>query len=245
MDGLTYNNFGYETFKLLVRTGGTIKPGIYKSKNGDVSVQAITPGIDPFYVNDTLGDLTVTINSVNGNVVSGVFSGMNKDSTSISDGKFSCRVKNYVPQADSENKWAFSEDEPVFLYRMYGGNILNATKSKASGKNYLSIVGESDNEDSRVQIIISSDSAITPGIYKTGAYSNTLNALYFKSNTKIWNGNTTYLYANDSYPTSCKIDTIDAHKVVGTLYGHINIYLSSASKTGAQIKKGRFRASFP
>jgi hypothetical protein len=244
MDGLTYNNFGYETFKLLVRTGGTIKPGIYKSKNGDVGLQAITPGIDPFYVNDSLGDLTVTINSVNGNVVTGVFSGMNKDSTSISGGKFSCRVRNYVPQVDSVNKWDFSEDEPVFLYRMFGGNILTATKSELSGRSYLSIVGESDNEDSQFQLVISSNSAIAPGIYKTGSYTNALNSLYFKSNTKIWNGNTTYLYADDSYPAYCRIDSIDSQKVVGTLYGHINISLSSAGKTGAEIKKGRFRASF-
>ena len=244
MDGLPYTYYGEQKFKLLIRTGGTIKTGIYKSKNGDVGLQLYSPSIYPFYVNDTLGDLTVIINSVKGNIVDGFFSGINGDGKAITGGNFSCRVKNYVPQVDSSNKWGFSVDESIFLYNIYGGNVLNASKSQILNKYFLTVNGESDNGDSKFKVVISSYSPISTGTYQTGYFSNHLDTLYFKSNRKIWNGNTTYFYSDGHYPTYCRIDTINSYKVVGTLFGKINIYLSSSGFTSTDIKKGSFRASF-
>lgn len=68
MEGKTYIS-GAGNFKLLVRTGGTIKTGTYLSSNGDASLQ----DNGNFFITDSAGSLSVTITAVNNNIVEGVF----------------------------------------------------------------------------------------------------------------------------------------------------------------------------
>lgn len=93
---------GTDPFKLQIRTGTTIKPGIYNSANGDVGMTLGGVG-----VTDSSGSLTVIISQVSGNVVYGSFSGTNYDGNPLSAGSFAARIKNYIPQADSANQWGF------------------------------------------------------------------------------------------------------------------------------------------
>ena len=101
MEGRAYAYGGQEIFKLIVRTGGTIKAGTYNNNNGDVGLQYYIPSGYPYYVNDIGENFSVTINSVEGNVIQGYFSGSNEDGKAITDGAFKCRIPNYIPQADS------------------------------------------------------------------------------------------------------------------------------------------------
>jgi hypothetical protein len=243
MDGFPISNIT-QKFKLMVRTGSGLKTGIYESKNGDVGLQFYSPSIYPFYINDTSGNLTVNINYVNGNIVAGSFFGTNDDGKTISNGKFSCRVKNYTDQKDSLNKWAFSEDESIFLYNIYGGNITSAVKSQTANKYFLTINGESDDNTSVFKLMISSKSPIAKGVYQAQYSDNKLDSINFLSNAKIWNGNTTKLYIDEYTTAFCSIDSIDSHRVYGTLYGRINIYINANGISGADMKKGRFQAAF-
>jgi hypothetical protein len=192
LDGLPYSADGGQRFRMILKTGGTIKPGTYTSAAGEVGLQFYTPSIYPFYVNDSLGSLLLTISSVTANIVKGYFSGTNKDGKVISNGLFSCQVKNYVPQIDSVNKWSFCEDDYTFFYNIYGGNIIDAKKTQAGNNHVLTVNGESDNGTSRFKLILSSTSAIAQGkVYSTDNFpssQNSLDSLSFNSNTKIWNG---------------------------------------------------------
>lgn len=245
LDGIPFA-YGSDHFKLMIRTGGTIKPGTYESAKGDVGLQWFVPSIYRGYINDSTGDLKVTIASVTGNIVHGSFSGLNMDGLAI-NGNFSCRVKNYQPQPDSVNKWSFGEDESIFLYRLYGGNVLNAKLSQNGSRYLLTVNGESDQGKSVFKMVISANAPIATGTYLSGymSYNNKLDSLYFQSDTKIWNGNGTYLFTEDfmQFPAICKIETIDQHQITGTLSGYMRIMLNSGSFSGAWIKQGKFRAS--
>jgi hypothetical protein len=163
------------------------------------------------------------------------------------NGNFSCRVKNYQPQPDSVNKWSFGEDESIFLYRLYGGNVLNAKLSQNGSRYLLTVNGESDQGKSVFKMVISANAPIATGTYLSGymSYNNKLDSLYFQSDTKIWNGNGTYLFTEDfmQFPAICKIETIDQHQITGTMSGYMRIMLNSGSFSGAWIKQGKFRAS--
>jgi hypothetical protein len=197
-----------------------------------------------------VGNVKVTISSVTGNIVTGTFSGVNNTGKGILNGKFSCRVKNYQPQTDSVNKWQFGLDEHIFLYNLYGGNVLNAGLSQNAGRYLLTVNGESDNGSSTFKMVLSSNSPLTTGVYQTKDIFNspglTIDSLYFRSQTRIWNGNTTYFSTEDfsQFPAYCRIDAIDANGVTGTLYGKIIIFLNSGSITSAYMRAGKFRASF-
>jgi hypothetical protein len=246
LDGIPFA-YGSDHFKLMIRTGGTIKPGVYESTKGDVGLQWFVPSIYRAYVNDSVGDVKVTIASVTGNIVLGSFTGRNNDGSALT-GNFSCRIKNYQPQADSVNKWSFGEDESIFLYRMFGGNVLNAKLSQNGGKYLLTLNGESDFGQSVFKMVISSNAQIAAGTYESGYMinSNKVDSLYFRSPDKIWNGNDTYLFIDDfmQNPVYCKIESIDQYQVTGTLSGKMRIFLSSSGYSGAFIKEGKFRASF-
>ncbi len=244
LEGAPYSHNGEQQVKLTIRTGGTIKTGTYENSSGGAGFHYYTPSIYPVYVNDSMGDLSVTISSVNGNIIEGSFSGADEYGPKITSGSFRCRVKDYVPQIDSMNKWAFSHDGHLFLFNAYGGNILNATRSQAGSKYFLTVNGESDHGTSRFKIILSSPSPITKGVYQTNHHLNAVDSLTFASNTKIWNGNSTYMYADDHGGTYCTIDSIDSKNVYGTLSGLIRIHTNSGSYFGTEIRKGRFRASF-
>lgn len=192
------------------------------------------------------GDLRVTIASVSGDVVTGSFSGINYDGKSLT-GTFNCRVKDYIRQVDLASKWFFGESEIIFGYRLFGGNVLNASLSQNAGRYLLTINGESDNGQSVFKMVLSSTTSIAAGNY-VGSFMSPgkhIDSLYFRSPVKIWNGNDTYLYSDDAsqYPVYVSIDAIDQQKVTGTIYGNIRIGLSSGSITSAYIKEGKFSAS--
>jgi hypothetical protein len=234
-------------FRLIIRTGGTVQPGVYHSEDGNVGLQLYIPSYYRNYVNDSLGSLTVTITQVNGDVVLGNFSG-NSPGGTVASGSFAVRIKNYVPEVDSANKWAFGEDETLFSYRTFAGNILNAALTQISGRYYLTVNGESDRRASVFKLMLSSVVPIKKGTYASrnqwGVPSDRIDSLYFISPEKIWNGNNTFLFSDSYSPSIVQIDSIDANHVEGVLMGVLNIYLSSSGVTTAYIREGKFIASF-
>ncbi|MEO7044658.1 MAG: hypothetical protein ABI091_05075 [Ferruginibacter sp.] len=248
LEGQPYTFDGTQKFTLLIRTGGTIKPGTYYSTDGDAGLRFYTPSIYRYYINDTMGTLKVSISKVDGNKVEGTYDGVSFDGKVIS-GTFASAVKNYIPQIDYADKWKFTEDEqPFFLYNIYGGNVTSANRSQVGSNYFLTVNGESDNGDSQLKLILKSPSPIVAGtIYESKVSENSIDSFYFKSNTRIWNGNTTYLFSNDYYDTYCRVDSIDNYHVLGTIYGKINISTQgpvSNTATSTNIKEGNFRASF-
>lgn len=247
-EGQPYGFDGAQKFTLLVRTGGTIKPGTYSNTDGDAGLRFYTPSIYKYYINDTLGRLKVTIDNVDGDKVNGSFDGVAYDSKVIS-GSFTCNTKDYIPETDHADKWKFTEDEQAFfLYNIYGGNVLSANLSQVNTKYYLTVNGESDNGNSQFKMVLKSGLPIATGtIYESKLSANSLDSFYFKSNTRIWNGNTTYLFSNDYYDTYCRIDTIDNYQVAGSIYGKIIIGTQgpgSPTGTSTDLKEGSFRATF-
>jgi len=240
MDGIS--NDGNKSLRLIAHTGGSLKTGTYSSKDGNASMQYFVPSIYADYVTDSLGDMTLTINTVTGNIVEGSFSGKDADGTAFTNGKFICRVKNYQPQADSLNKWLFCEDEYSFKYRIFGGNVLNATRSQSGSIYYLTINGESDNGSSHYSLSVSDYSLLTTGTYAIDE-SNSFNKFsyfHFTSPAVLRDGDSVSIKANYG-PFYCRIDSLDDHKAVGILYGGISIYNYS---TVSYIRTGRFRATF-
>jgi hypothetical protein len=249
INGTSFSNHA-QKFKFIVRTGGTIKTGVYKSTNGDVGLQVSQQGIFTDYVNDSLGNLTINITSVNGDIVSGTFSGTasaqgNNSSNTISNGNFSCQVTGYQPKVDSYNKWSFSEDEPMFNYNIYGGNVVNVSFTDDGPKSYFTLNGESDNGASVFKIKISDYHPITTTLYQTGYYYLAhVDSMFFSSNAKIDSNTSTYFYMYDDYVGYCNIDTLDDHHIVGTLSGKVELSLGAARFTSTEIKEATFRASF-
>jgi hypothetical protein len=248
LDGSPFYWGGQQKFRLIIRTGGTIRPGIYKSADGNVGLQWFIPSIYRNYVNDSLGSLTVTISSVNGNTVTGSFSGTSGGGYPITTGSFAVRIKNYLPETDAADRWAFGEDESIWLYRTFAGNTTNSTLGQMGSRYVLTVNGQSDHGASAFKLVLSSDNPIKKGIYQSedpfNPSTDRLDSLYFISPEKIWNGNNTYLFEGNNYPTSVRIDSIDDHHVEGQLQGILDIYLSEAGITSAYIREGRFSASF-
>lgn len=241
--------FAYEPtskFRLVVRTGGTVKPGVYKSSQGEVGLQYYVPSLTTHYVNDSLGDLTVTITSVSDNVVKGTFSGSNFNGTPITEGAFSCRLKDYRPQAELLTRWQFSFDEQALGYNCYAGNVTGAVKSQVAGRYLLTVNGESDHNSSVYKLVLSSSAPLTTGLYRANPYggTNRIDSVYFRSNEPLWNGNTTYLYSAFNVDTWCRVDSLDANKVVGSLYGKLAVFYSSGGSSATDVKLGTFRGTF-
>jgi hypothetical protein len=257
MEGVDYMDFPFNPFRLIIRTGGTIKPGIYRNNSGDVSFKGIqlAGGITGnFYVDDSIGDLTVSIESVNGNIIKGNFFGLNALGYKIEGGTFICRVANYAPENDAVNRWAFGAwIDPAFgVYNSYAGNVTSAAKTTASGRNYLSIAGESDNGMSRFKITLSSSYLLTTGIYQLhNSTSNVIDTIYFKSGIPAWDGIVPHLFVDASVAsrggeTYCSIDTLDNNHVVGSFYGTIfdNLEDNLNGSGPREIHKASFRAVF-
>jgi hypothetical protein len=245
IDGRAFSWNGGDRFKLQIRTGGTIKSGIYKSENGDVALQHFVPVVYRNFVTDTFGSMSVTINSVNGNIVEGVFSGINAYTyTPISNGKFKCRVKNYTPEPDSPYKWQFGINESNEEYAAYAGNMIKAIKTQDATRYYLTLNGNSDNGTSTFKIVLSSLSPISANTYQIRLSPNKIDSMYFSSNTKLWNGNTTFMQMTDYADAYCRIDSIDNKEVSGVLYGRITRYFNAGSGAGNIIKKASFKAAF-
>ncbi|HEY5464756.1 MAG TPA: hypothetical protein VIJ95_15945 [Hanamia sp.] len=242
LDGLPYGPYAWQTFKLQIRTGGTIKPGVYININGDASLQYYTPSHFVDFINDTLGTLKVTINSVNGNIIHGSFDGNNEyfQPKPISNGQFTCRVKDYLPQIDSTNKWGLSENSGFMNYRMFGGNILNAIKTESTDKYFLTINGESDFGRSQFQIVLSSTTPIDTGLYQSGNDAKRFGLIFNSNEPESKRG----YYIDDRVITYCRIDYIDSNIVKGTFYGPINNYTGGNVSGFVNIKEGTFKASF-
>jgi len=239
INGTSITNSG-QKFKLIVHTGGTIKTGTYQSINGDVGLQLSQQGQFIDYINDTIGNLTVNINSVQGNIVTGTFSG-----TTVANGRFSCRVINYMPETDSVNTWRFAEDDSIFNYNIYSGNTISTSFEQDGPKYYFTLNGESDNGNSVFKLRISDYHPIDTVLYQTGyMYTAHVDSMYFRSATKTSDTTSTYLYMHDDDIGYCNIDTLDDHHIVGTLYGKIEVSLGPAGFISTNIKKATFRAAF-
>lgn len=237
-------------FRISVRTGGTIKPGIYDSKNGDVSLEYYVPSIHWFYTDDEFGDIRLVIHSVNQNIVHGSFSGTS-NGKSISGGEFTVKVKGYLPETDSEYQWKFVSDEGLTTYtypsilNLFGGNVVKATLSRNSFKHLLTIDGESDQGSSSFKLVISSFDPIKTGVYESGIdQADKLDSIKYNSNQKLWNGYSTELFSDEGIKVYCKIDSIDGQKVVGTFWGSIRRRTSPYSLRPVEIRKGFFKAKF-
>lgn len=246
IDGIGFH--GDSTWQLMVRTGSSLKTGVFKSSDGNVGFQAYRPSVVTHYVSDVAGDLTVNIESVNGNVVEGSFSGSSQGTytgsqVNIGSGRFRCRVRNYVAQADSVNKWGFSESNDLqYPYHTWSGNILNATRYSSSGMYYLVVNGESDNGASKFKIKLRSVNPIAPGIYQTGSnYPNNADSVYFSSAPM----NAIY-FQTFSSELACQLDTVTNERVVGRFYG--KAYLMNSGNTGIYfgraVRRGFFKANF-
>lgn len=238
-------------FRLSVRTGGTIKPGIYDSRNGDVSLEYYVPSIYWFYADDKFGDVQLVIHSVYQNIVHGSFSGTSANGKNISGGEFSVRVKGYTSVTDSVHQWKFVADEGLTIYsypsslNLFGGNVVKATLSKDSYKHFLTIDGESDQGSSSFKLVISSFDPIKTGVYESGiTKADKLDSIKYNSNQKLWNGYSTELFSDQGIKAYCKIDSIDGQKVVATFWGSIKRKTSPYGTRPVEIRKGFFKAKF-
>jgi hypothetical protein len=206
------------------------------------------PSIYRYYIADTPSSSTVVIHSISGNVVRGTFSAIDRYGRPLQQGKFSCRVKDYIPEVDFADFWQFTTDEGpegIFGFRAFGGNIVNAALSQDGSKYNLIIDGESDHGASVFKVALHSYAPIDTGVYKTDRMPSygTLDEVYFRSPVKIWNGNDTYLYADNHYTTYCRITAIDANHVEGVIYGTITMFLNEGAFGSTAIRYGQFHAS--
>ena len=244
MEGVTYNGYADQIARLLIRTGGTIKPGVYEASEGNVGFSFYLPSAYHILTGST-ETMRVIINSVEGNVIRGVFSGTNIDNSPISLGSFSCRVKNYRPQKDSINKWAFNINNNSGNYALYAGNMLNASLANLNNRYQLKLQGESDNGASFFELVLSSDQPIRASSYSNAQYGvDHLDSFTFTSPKKQWNDNTSYFFSEPGRLMSVRIDEIDSHHVKGAILGTLRSQLSPGSIGAAVIDNGRFSVSF-
>src|SRR5258705_1170714 len=240
-DGFSFT--GDSIFQMMIRTGSNLKAGTFQSRKGEVGFRIWRPSFYPFFVNDTLGNLSVTIDAVYGNVVEGRFSGTSQQGApypekQVSDGKFRCRVKYYQAQQDSISKWGFSENNGSTLYNIYGGNVFNGIKHQNGSRYLLTINGESDNSLSNFKIVLRSTSPISTGLYQNGSSTNLIDSFYFRSPL------VNYFTEDFRSGAYCQIDSLDNEKVVGRIYGSISLRLSPFATTPADVLKSFFRAKF-
>lgn len=235
LDGEPYAYGDEQIFKLIIHTGASIQPGIYESSKEQIGLSFYSPSRFVYYVDDSLGNLKVTISSVNGNIISGSFEGVNYNGLPISNGKFNCRIKNYQPYIDSLNKWKYIQEDIVYNsnpFMIYGGNILNATKTFSGNRYYLTVKGESDNLVSKFKLVIASNSPIDTGNYISDYVSKSLDTLNITSGTiNIDN------FIKPSNGVFCHIDTINSSKVTGT-------FRQTIVGNPSRIRQGNFRANF-
>jgi len=251
LDGMPISWRGLARFRLQVRTGGTIKPGTYRSENGDAGLTLFVPSINEFYMTDSIGSVVVKINQVTDNTVYGSFSGTNKDGSPLSSGSFALRVKNYIPQVDSINKWGFCMDPgnfPTDGYRMFAGNVLNVAFDNPGVRYRMTLNGESDNGASFFKFVVSSTSPISTGVYtqQFGNYpaGGNVDSFYFTSHVSFPTGTNTPLFGTYySVPTQVLIDSFDNHHIAGRLKGYINLAPGSDIRT-TYLQLGRFSADY-
>ena len=249
-NALIMNGFAFHTdstFQLIVRTGGTLKPGLYKSLDGNAGFQTFIPSIVTNYVSDAIGNMTVTIESVKDNIVEGFFSGAAQgvstgSEANLTGGKFRCRVKNYLPQADAENKWGFCESNGLqYPFQTWSGNLLNAVKYQQGSAYYVVLNGESDHGTSVFKIKLRSNAPIAPGIYENNSGgANNVDSLYF------YCAPMNFTYVQPLAGIACQIDSLDNQKIVGRFYGNIGFYFNPYGGISFQrsVRRGFFKGNF-
>jgi hypothetical protein len=238
IDATVYNAFAGSNYKLTVHTGGTIKPGTYESKDGNAGFRYFFPSTFPYAIGDSLGNMSVTITAVNGDVVEGTFHGHSEFvlEQEINDGRFKCRIQNYHPQQDSVNKWKFLVDNIYMAdYSVYGGNIIKAEKTFSSNYYRLSVDGTSDNDNSQFKLAIFSTNPIDTGYYAAIPGNKIVEAIYFKTGSTY-----PFYYGSGSTGVYCHIDHIDDQSVSGTMGYNPSI----GQFDNFVIRKGSFTASF-
>jgi hypothetical protein len=240
MDGITLDGISYAPFRLAIRTGGTVKTGLYRSRDGDVLISFNERFV---WITDQTGDATVNIQTVNGNIVSGIFSGTTQSGNPITEARFQCRIKDYRPQIDAPDRWSMNLDQGLYRYEMFAGNTTSAILSSISGIPTLAIQGESDNGASSFKLMLKCYSGITAGNYE---YNNPLSSrllelVQFSSPIRLAYGSyNNFDLKNIGY--YCKIDRIDAVKVEGRI-----LLLNGPNGTidpANEIVKGKFSARF-
>ncbi|HEV7330919.1 MAG TPA: hypothetical protein VGN63_07770 [Flavisolibacter sp.] len=231
IDGFAFD--GVAVYQLQVRTGATIKPGTYKSTNGDVGFYIWRPSIITHNVSDVQGDLSVTIQSVEGGIVTGTFSGQSLSvGTGITavntTGQFKCRVKDYVAGMDAKDQWQFNIDGP---FMTAGGDITNATINQINGRYVLSLNGTSDKGNSTFRLRMASFQPFAPGTYELSSWTD---SCYFSTPS------VKYFNANDK--AYVRIDSLSTTRIVGRFYGD---FAKSGLLYGGglivPLRKGSFR----
>ena len=243
VDGISFQT--PSTYQIQIRTGASVKTGTYKSTVGEVGFQIYQPSIVTHYVSDSLGDISVTITSVNGNIVTGTYSGhvIREDgifaAATLTNGRFKCRVKNYTPGIDSLNQWHFNVDNRgQFPFFTAGGNITKASVSQSIYGYTLSMNGKSDNGNSFFHLNVTSNNPLVPGTYPLSVFS--IDSCYFtRPSVKFYN------YYNTNNNFYVRIDAINGQEVTGGFFGS---FLQGAQLYGSgwllECRKGYFKAQF-
>lgn len=235
IDGVSFG--GDTTYQVQVRTGAAIKPGSYRSSNGDVGFQLWRPSFFTHYVSDSLGDLSVTIQSVEGNIVTGTINGTtfvtgSGGTAAVTSGQFKCRVKDYFAGVDGNNQWGFSMDnkgQPSYVTA--GGNITDATIRQNGARYVLTLKGTSDNGSSAFSLTLASFQPIAPGTYPISSWTDSC----YLSTPSV-------KYFNDNDKAYIRIDTLSSTRLVGAFYGNFLrgslLYGGGLTQT---LRKGFFR----
>jgi|GEM_PF-3544407 len=235
IDGQPLDSYGDQYYHLQIYTGGTIHPGVYKSRAAEAALRTRAPG---FIIDDSsIAEFTVNVNNVDGSIVSGTFN------NATMSGDFRCRVKNYVPELDDLYRWKLTIGDNHDNYQILGGNLHQAQFSQVTNqynvvRYQLRIIGESDHGNSTFQTTLSSSTPIVPGIYTATTdfhFDQRIDSMSFRSSKEIWKTETT------SNPINfCRIDSIGSNFVYGVFYG----IGSNNGAIGNFLLGGSFRAAY-
>lgn len=235
---------GQVKYQLMIRTGSSIKTGTFINSKAESVFYSAVGNERNLWISGMDGNLTVTIQSVNGNIVEGIFSGTASiigggATTAITEGKFKCSVLNYTPLTDSAYKWSFGE----FYYfqnplNLIGGNVTSATKYQANNWNYLEVKGESDGGLSKFLIRLKSQYPILSGLYSTTNNIRIVDSFSFHS---PW-----WYYSLGAAPNFYfEITSIDNAEVEAKFFGNILKEISpGVGWTGTVVNNGSLRARF-
>jgi hypothetical protein len=195
------------------------------------------PSIVTHYVSDVQGDLSVTIQSVEGGIVSGTINGQSLvvgtgGATVATSGQFKCRVKDYVARPDTKNQWQFNLDNNGHSpFVIAGGDNADATINQINGRYVLSLNGSSDNGNSAFRLRMASYQQFAPGTYELSSWTD---SCYFSTpSVKYFNAN------NKAY---VRIDSLSSTRIVGGFYGDfIRSGQLYGGGLGVTLRKGSFR----
>lgn len=235
--GMDLNGPSVAPMMIAIRTGGVIKPGVYRSVDGNLHISCLERFIK---ITDTIGDGVMTIESVIGNVISGTFSGNTIYNNVITNGRFQCRIQDYQPEPDAASRWKMNLDQNT-RFELFAGNTTKATLTTFGELTTLTINGNSDNGTSSFKLELTR-TQIIPGEYSVNPSmtSGILKTVEFTSAKLTENGWPNNFKLSDQYYV--KIDLIDAGKVEGRIflltgpYGTIN--------PSKDALKGSFNANF-